>query len=400
MTVQDCDRLDLGGQTWLLHSTPLRPLLVHAGVQFRPVRTDRVRGYVATWEIRGDRLWLTAVSGAVERRIPLAGLTGMLQLPSGARSAGIQQCNGLIFSDPAGPALPVIQGFAQGAWFISRKFRTAIRVYDEGAARRFAADRVGALVCGVSKVELSRAHLYPTDRCAEARDLRDLQVQVPDGTEHGWVGWVPLRDETTWGPMGYPGAPVDAAAWISTGAPPAAGFEGFRLNPPPWPVERLVISRLDAQETDLDAIGERPIPAVADWVSGELRVTRPGARAETSGDPADSLIIDVDRGVVTAVRPEGEPYTIRIGTDLGSGYLLWAANDAAGHRWGYQIDHHELPIGHDLAARCDQLLAEFDEVGPEPPPGWWRLLAPRLTRLAIDLGRALGPGFRIEGPRN
>ncbi len=53
-------------------------------------------------------------------------------------------------------------------------------------------------------------------------------------------------------------------------------------------------------------------------------------------------------------------YKLRLAFDPGSGICLWAANDAARDRFGYPIDHWQLPLGENTRRWLDYLIAWFD----------------------------------------
>ncbi len=53
-------------------------------------------------------------------------------------------------------------------------------------------------------------------------------------------------------------------------------------------------------------------------------------------------------------------YKLRLAFDPGSGICLWAANDAARDRYGYPIDHWQLPLTENTRRWLSHLIAWFD----------------------------------------
>jgi hypothetical protein len=66
-------------------------------------------------------------------------------------------------------------------------------------------------------------------------------------------------------------------------------------------------------------------------------------------------------------------YTIRYFFD--GVVCLWSGNECARERFGYNVDHHKLPLSPETVAKIDNLLAWYDtslnwEYPPHPGP--WR----------------------------
>jgi len=53
-------------------------------------------------------------------------------------------------------------------------------------------------------------------------------------------------------------------------------------------------------------------------------------------------------------------YEIALAFDAGSGICLWAKNDAARARYGYPIEHRELPLSENTKHHLTHLIAWFD----------------------------------------
>lgn len=53
-------------------------------------------------------------------------------------------------------------------------------------------------------------------------------------------------------------------------------------------------------------------------------------------------------------------YRVRYFFDPGSGTCLWAANEAARERFGYAIEHQELPLSKNTKLWLEYLVAWFD----------------------------------------
>jgi hypothetical protein len=53
-------------------------------------------------------------------------------------------------------------------------------------------------------------------------------------------------------------------------------------------------------------------------------------------------------------------YKLRLAFDPGGGVCLWAANDAARQRYGYPIDHWQLPLTENTRRWLSYLVAWFD----------------------------------------
>ena len=100
MTAQVSERLFYDRKAVSLRSTPLTPYLQQSGQAgiFQMTNTANWRGYVGTWEIVGDRLYLVALSGRMKDGSPASLLavfpdasdrvfaqwyTGTLSIPDG-----------------------------------------------------------------------------------------------------------------------------------------------------------------------------------------------------------------------------------------------------------------------------------------------------------------------------
>lgn len=53
-------------------------------------------------------------------------------------------------------------------------------------------------------------------------------------------------------------------------------------------------------------------------------------------------------------------YVIRYQFDPGSGVCLWAENDEAKERFGYPVEHWELPLSENTKRYLQHLIAWFD----------------------------------------
>jgi hypothetical protein len=53
-------------------------------------------------------------------------------------------------------------------------------------------------------------------------------------------------------------------------------------------------------------------------------------------------------------------YEIRLAFDAGSGTCLWAKNEAAREKYGYPINHWELPLSENTKRYLQHLVAWFD----------------------------------------
>lgn len=53
-------------------------------------------------------------------------------------------------------------------------------------------------------------------------------------------------------------------------------------------------------------------------------------------------------------------YLIRFSFDPGSGVCLWAKNEAAREKFGYPIEHWELPLSENTKRWLQHLVAWFD----------------------------------------
>lgn len=80
MTAQIPDQIRLAGRDLPLHSTPLDQYFYLMGIEpgFQPPSSALWRGYVATWEVVDDRLYL------VELESYLPGLTGLFDVRTGS----------------------------------------------------------------------------------------------------------------------------------------------------------------------------------------------------------------------------------------------------------------------------------------------------------------------------
>ncbi len=53
-------------------------------------------------------------------------------------------------------------------------------------------------------------------------------------------------------------------------------------------------------------------------------------------------------------------YEIRLAFDAGSGICLWAKNEAAREKYGYPINHLEIPLSENTRRLLQHLIAWFD----------------------------------------
>lgn len=94
--------------------------------------------------------------------------------------------------------------------------------------------------------------------------------------------------------------------------------------------------------------------------------------------------------------------TARFFFDAGSGTLLWAAPEDQAE-WGYPVDLARLPVGADLRAELERLVAEYDTSlnwDYPPDPGPWdadrcRAFNDAVRAALARLRAELGPGWRI-----
>ena len=66
MTAQIRDALKYNGETYFLASEPLREYLYQEGIEFSGFTTACWRGYVATWEIKADKLFMVSMRGNIK----------------------------------------------------------------------------------------------------------------------------------------------------------------------------------------------------------------------------------------------------------------------------------------------------------------------------------------------
>ncbi len=99
---------------------------------------------------------------------------------------------------------------------------------------------------------------------------------------------------------------------------------------------------------------------------------------------------------------------LRFMFDAGSGTCLWAADAAARAAFGYAVDHQALPLGADMRARLDGLVAWYDRSIDWADPGgaspWDAAEQARFEAAAREvlamLRAELGPlGFEVRDGR-
>lgn len=54
-------------------------------------------------------------------------------------------------------------------------------------------------------------------------------------------------------------------------------------------------------------------------------------------------------------------YALKYMFDWGSGICLWSVNDAADQKYGYAVDHDELPLSDELKKELSYLIKKHDE---------------------------------------
>jgi hypothetical protein len=66
---------------------------------------------------------------------------------------------------------------------------------------------------------------------------------------------------------------------------------------------------------------------------------------------------------------------LRMAFDPGSGICLWASNEAARTRYGYPVDHWQLPLAENTRRWLSHLVTWFDTSIDWASPGdgddWW-----------------------------
>ena len=89
--------------------------------------------------------------------------------------------------------------------------------------------------------------------------------------------------------------------------------------------------------------------------------------------------------------------------DPGAGVCLWAANDAARERFGYQVELTELPITPELRDEGQRLMALYDtsldwDYPPDPSP-WsdeqWGQFFDENWAFVRELQRQLGSEYQL-----
>lgn len=96
-------------------------------------------------------------------------------------------------------------------------------------------------------------------------------------------------------------------------------------------------------------------------------------------------------------------YKLRYFFDFGSGICLWAVNDAATERFGYQVHSSKLPITSNLMYRIEFVLAWYDTFldwdNPPQKSPWWVAEGAQFKLVAQDLfdllQKQLGAEFEI-----
>lgn len=86
-------------------------------------------------------------------------------------------------------------------------------------------------------------------------------------------------------------------------------------------------------------------------------------------------------------------YELRFMFDPGSGVCLWAANDKARERYGYPIDHWQLPLPENTRRWLSYLIAWYDTsidwAYPSDSDDVWSIEESNRFREAADKGIAL-----------
>jgi hypothetical protein len=181
------------------------------------------------------------------------------------------------------------------------------------------------------------------------------------------------------------------------------------------PVELMVRARLEAwADAALAVLGRhRDRPAALEellWFVGDLVAGVAAAMRGAYSDHRAGLTWALhevmrglpDAGAAWSAEAERRPrFRFRALFDVGSGALLWSANDAARERWDYPVDHFDLPVPLDLALRVQALLDRYDL---DHPDGYVLPVDPEEERrfraaygaTLLALRQVLGPAYEIE----
>jgi hypothetical protein len=153
-----------------------------------------------------------------------------------------------------------------------------------------------------------------------------------------------------------------------------------------WVTARLIA--VAAAEARADRVDERS------GLAGVLDRVRRGLE-----DPDGAW----DDTVATVLVARPTQYRLKTGFDAGSGRLLWATNAAARDRWGYPVDHFDLPMPLPLARHVQSLIDRYDL--DHPGVGWitHRFSPAELVEFREDylmtvdeLRSALGAAYVVE----
>ena len=95
----------------------------------------------------------------------------------------------------------------------------------------------------------------------------------------------------------------------------------------------------------------------------------------------------------------GPIYRLRFFFDAGSGACLWSGSDAANERFGYNVDHHALPLPGETATLLDDLLDRYDASFPwdDPASGEPRWSDADEQRFRADVAAAIAQVRRELG---
>ena len=152
MTAQASDLIRYQGEMESLCTEPLRPYLEREGIKFEPliVMTSNWRGYVSTWEIADNRLYLTSIGGSTRGgRLSLSSLfpahprfllsrrtkpvfadwyTGTLRIPRGKQLECVHTSYGGVYAEDV--LITVEKGIVTGAE-VRKNDETTDYVWDE-----------------------------------------------------------------------------------------------------------------------------------------------------------------------------------------------------------------------------------------------------------------------------
>jgi len=96
-------------------------------------------------------------------------------------------------------------------------------------------------------------------------------------------------------------------------------------------------------------------------------------------------------------------YVLRVFFDAGSGVLLWSGNSAARERFGYPVNHDDLPLPDASQARVAAIIVKYDTSinwdAPSSPILWTNQECEQFNRevseLIEQLRRDLGSEFEL-----